>query len=412
MIKIKKINWHSIIDTFFLIAIGILIWWGLMLCKQNIVVSRLINVRESKFSKFSAIDDLLKSEFYDQDVLNDSYNKMIDWALAWYVESLNDPYTVYLKEEENAALTNELKEEAWFAWIWAVVEKKDDYALISEVLKKSPAAKAWLLPLDRIYMVDDQVVKDLDINEVVSLIRWEKNTEVNLLIRRNWKVWWEPSQFSIPITRDDVELPSVSSELISLWDKNILYLEISIIASHTTSLLLEDVKDAMNQVEKIDGLILDLRWNSWWYLEEAVKLLWHFFPKWTLLVKSKYTAYEDIDHFSEWRWELWDIPTVLVVDQLTASAGEIIALAFQESWKLLIWMQTFWKWTIQSVEKFTDWSSLKYTIWKRYSPTDVNIDKLGITPDIEIPWDYEAYNENATDNQLEKAKEEILKLIL
>jgi C-terminal processing protease CtpA/Prc len=65
---------------------------------------------------------------------------------------------------------------------------------------------------------------------------------------------------------------------------------------------LEEVRDAVESVGKIDWIILDLRWNSWWYLEEAVKLLGHFFPKNEPLVKSKYKAFNDLDYNSEWRW--------------------------------------------------------------------------------------------------------------
>ena len=215
----------------------------------------------------------------------------------------------------------------------------------------------------------------------------------------------------VTIVRDDVSIPSVTSEIIEMDDKNLLYLEVSIISNKTTALLLEEVSEALQSAGKIDWIILDLRGNSWGYLEEAVKLLGHFFPKDTLLVKSKYKAYEDIDHVSKWRWELWNYPIVILVDQLTASAGEIIALKFQEEWKTIIWMQTFGKWSIQAVEDFKDGSSLKYTVWKWYSPNDVNIDKEWITPDIEVERDYEKYKEDWTDNQLETAKEELLKLI-
>jgi C-terminal processing protease CtpA/Prc len=74
-------------------------------------------------------------------------------------------------------------------------------------------------------------------------------------------------------------------------------------------------------------------------------------------------------------------------------------------------MKTFWKWSIQSVEYFNDWSSLKYTIWKRFSSNGINIDKVWITPDIEVKWDYDQYKENWVDNQLEIAKQELLKEI-
>lgn len=386
-----------------------IIWWSIILWKQDSVLYKLTKAHESKYSKFTSIDYLLDSEFYDQNLLKSWLNDMVEWALVGYVSALDDPYTVYLKKDENTELNNELKENAWFAGIWAVIEKQWTYALISEVLKWSPAAKWGILPMDKIYMVEDQTLEDLTTSEIVQLIRWEKWTEVNLFIERDWKDWSENMKFWIPIIRDEVSIPSVNSELFQIEWKNILYLEISIISSHTTSLLLSEIKDAIKDYWTIDGIILDLRWNSWWYLEEAVKLLWHFFPKWTILAKSKYRAYDDVDHVSEWKWELWDYPIVILVDQLTASAGEIIALTFQENGTKIIWMQTYGKWTIQSVQNFTDWSSLKYTIWKRYSPNDVNIDWIWITPDIEIERDYEKYVNNWIDNQLQIAKEEIIK---
>ena len=400
-----------VLDAILFIVFGMVIGWGLMIWKQNAVLSTLLEKHESKYTKFWAIDEILENEYYDEDVLSGSKADMMEWALVWYVGAIDDPHTVYLREEDNTELMNELQDDAGFAGIWAVIEKQEIYVVISEVLKNSPAARAWLLPLDRIYMVEDQTLEDLTAQEVVQLIRGEKWTEVNLFIEREWKKWEEPSRFWVPIVRDEVSIPSVTSEVIEKDGKNLLYLEVSIISNKTTALLLEEVRDALETAGKIDGIILDLRGNSGGYLEEAVKLLGHFFPRDTLLVKSKYKAYEDIDHVSKWRWELWNYPIVILVDQLTASAGEIIALKFQEEWKTIIWMQTFGKWSIQAVEDFKDGSSLKYTVWKRYSPNDVNIDKEWITPDIEIERDYEKYKEDWTDNQLEAAKEELLKLI-
>ncbi len=407
----KKSHKIYVLDAILFIVFWMIIWWGLMIWKQDTVLSKLIEKHESRYTKFWAIDEILDGEFFDEKTLSGSKADMLEWALVGYVWAINDPYTVYLKEEDNTELMNELEDNAGFAGIWAVIEKQENYVVISEILKNSPAARAGLLPLDRIYMVEDQTLEDLSAQEVVQLIRWEKWTEVNLFIEREWKNWEKNNRFLVTIERDDVSIPSVTSEVIKKDGMNLLYLEVSIISNKTTALLLEEVNEAIQSAWKIDGIILDLRGNSWWYLEEAVKLLGHFFPRDTLLVKSRYKAYEDIDHISKWRWELWSYPIVILVDQLTASAGEIIALKFQEEWKTIIWMQTFGKWSIQAVENFKDGSSLKYTVWKRYSPNDVNIDKEWITPDVEVERDYEKYKEDWTDNQLEAAEEELLKLI-
>ena len=407
----KKAHKIYILDAILFIVFWIIIWWWVIIWKQDMVLSKLIEKHESKYTKFSAIDEILEKEFYDEELLKDSANDMVEWALVGYVWAIDDPHTIYLKEDQNTELANELKDQAWFAGIWAVVWKQENYVIISDVLKNSPAARAGLLPLDKIYMIEDQTLENLTAQEVVQLIRGEKWTEVNLFIEREWRKWEESTRFRIPIIRDDVSIPSVTSEVFEEDGKILLYLGVSMISDKTTSLLLEEVRSAIELNGKIDWIIFDLRWNIWWYLEEAVKLLGHFFPKGTLLVKSRYKAYEDIDHVSKWRWELWNYPIVILVDQLTASAGEIIALKFQEEWKTVIWMQTFGKWSIQAVEDFKDGSSLKYTVGMWYSPNDVNIDWEWITPDIETERDYEKYKEDWTDNQLEVAKEELLKQI-
>ena len=150
-------NKHShkiyIFDTLLFILFWMIIWGSLMVWKQNAVLNKLIEKHESKYTKFWTIDEVLENEYYDEELLKNSANDMIEWALVGYVKAIDDVYTVYLTQEENSELTNELDENAWFAGIWAVVEKQDTYVIISEVLKNSPAARAWLLPFDRIYMV-------------------------------------------------------------------------------------------------------------------------------------------------------------------------------------------------------------------------------------------------------------------
>ena len=194
-----------------------------MIWKQDIVLDKLIEKHESKYTKFSTIDEILEKEFYDDDLLKNSANDMVEWALVGYVWAIDDPHTVYLKEEDNTELMDELQNKAGFAGIWAVVEKQENYVVIAEVLKNSPAARAWLLPLDKIYMVEDKTLEDLTATEVVQLIRWEKWTEVNLFIEREWKNWEESTRFWTPIIRDDISIPSVTSEVIQKDGKNLLY---------------------------------------------------------------------------------------------------------------------------------------------------------------------------------------------
>ena len=172
---------------------------------------------------------------------------------------------------------------------------------------------------------------------------------------------------------------------------------------------MNELIDLMN--EGISGIVLDLRGNGGGYLEEAAKFLGHFIPKGEVVVKSEYLAFDPIILLSEGRGELANFPLVVIVDQLTASAGEIIALSLQERGVPVIGMPSFGKGSIQSFTELPDGSSLKYTIGKWYSPQGTSIDEVGINPDIELQRDYETYQLSGIDNQLEKAKKVLTTLI-
>lgn len=404
-----KLNYF--INSFLFFILWMVLWWILFIYNQKKIIVKMVQDTESVYSKFTAVDSLLKSEYLDDDILTGNFNKMIENALVWYVNGIWDPHTVYLKREDNTELNQELHNQAWFAWIWVVIQKNDEYALIDEILKWSSAAKAWLKPLDKIYLVDEHIVKDLTAEETVWLIRWDEWTNVNLFIIRDGWEWVGDIKFRVTLERHEVKIPSVSSNIITKNGKNLLNLEVSIISSKTSSLIVDEIFENTKKVDEIDGIILDLRWNNWWYLEEATKILWHFVPNGEITLKTKYRAFEDVIYKSEWKWELSQYPLVILVDQNTASAGEIIALTLQEKWYTVIWTNSFGKGSIQALENFKDWSSLKYTVWKRYSPSDVNIDWEWISPDIFVERDYEKFLNDGIDVQLEKAEDILLKIL-
>ena len=133
---------------------------------------------------------------------------------------------------------------------------------------------------------------------------------------------------------------------------------------------------------------------------------------WTgqLLISAKYKAFDDENYYSSGYWLAQWVPTVILVDEITASASEIIAWWLRDIIGIkLIWVQTYGKWSIQTIQSFEDWSAIKYTIWRRYLPNGKNIDLVWLSPDIEIKFDTELYKKSLIDNQLEKAKEELIK---
>jgi carboxyl-terminal processing protease len=160
------------------------------------------------------------------------------------------------------------------------------------------------------------------------------------------------------------------------------------------------------KTQKVQGIILDLRGNGWGLLPVAVQIASHFIPEGKLVVSTKYTTFEDETLLSEGYADYQNLPMVVLVDWLTASAGEIIALALKEQiGAQLVGTQTFGKWSIQTIDEFDDGASLKYTVGKRYTPNGKNIDITWAAPDILVDFDSDAYMHNAIDTQLEKGKQ-------
>lgn len=354
---------------------------------------------QNKYKRFDEIDNILKKQYYN--VSGIDLQKMVISAAKAYVDSIDDPYTVYMDAEENSGFMEDLEWESHFEWIWAVVSKKDYYILVEQVLKNSPASNAWILPLDRIIKIDDLYVQDETLDESVNRIRWPKWSTVNVTIERvNWD---ESSYIVFEVVRDSIDVPSLTTDTFEINGKKIWYIEISLVWEETENILKKEILDM--DTDTLDGIIVDLRWNWWWLMDIAVQIASHFVQKWRLIVQTKYRYFGDETYYSKWYWDFEWKKIVVLIDWLTASAGEIIALALQEQANAtILWTQSFWKWSIQTLYEFDDGDSLKYTIWKRYPASSLSIDKVWITPDIVVEFDTTWYVIDDIDNQLEEAK--------
>lgn len=370
---------------------------------QNIsqsIRSKNLIISKDRYSRFEEIFTILESNYYYQDKIDDQ--AMIQAAIKSLVDSINDPYTVYLDHIEYEDFQKDLKGTTDLEGIGAVVAKKDYYILIEEVLKESPAFNAGLRPLDRILAVDGESTKDETVNDAVMRIRWPKGTSVTLTIERvNFKDDTKEI-FDIEVVRDTLTIPSVESEILRADNKNIGHITISMIGEETERLLKKEILKL--QENNIQGIILDLRWNGWWILPIAVQIASHFIPQGKVITTAKYQWYPEEVFISQWYSDLQNIPVVVLVDTLTASAGEIIALAMREQIQAtIVGTQTFGKGSIQTLYEFSDKDSLKYTIGRRYGPSGSTIDQQWITPDVVVEFNVEQYAENKIDNQLQEA---------
>lgn len=381
---------------------------ALMTSIKNVVHTDELGLWNSNYERFDTVYNILHSSYYDREKLNTG--KMLDNALKAYVDGIDDPYTIYMDNEQNSGFQEELKWSSDFEGIGAVISKKDYYIQVDELIKWGPAFSAGLMMLDRIIMINTWYTKDIDVYEAVNQIRWPKWTQVTLTIERIAKDESKEVLEKV-ITRDILNIPSVNGKILTgTHGQQLGYINISIIWEETETLL----KQTINDIKKnnLQGIILDLRGNGWWLLPIAVEIASHFIPQGKLVVSAKYTTFEDENMKSEWYKDLQWLPVVVLVDGLTASAGEIIAIALQQHiGAQLVGTTTFGKWSIQTLTDFSDGASLKYTVGKRYAPNGVNIDTTGITPDVILEFDSDAYLSGAIDNQLEKAKEVLTSMI-
>lgn len=377
-----------------------LIW----ISSQNKTIYDQIEHFLKKYERFEEIQQVLNQEYVDQKLLLSGEKSMLDSAVKAYVDGLGDPYTTYLDAVEFSGLQHELEWEGQIEGIWAVVGKKEYYIQIEEVIKGSPAFKAGLLPLDRIIMIGTGETKNLTTYEAVSLIRGKKWTKVKFGIERPQNSW-ENQYLVIEVERDTIDVPSVRSKILTHNNQKIWYIEISIFWEQTNKLLTRAISDSVN--ENVSGIVLDLRGNGGGLLPVAVDLAGHFLEPWTLVVKTDFYTYQKADYRAKGFGELKEFPIVVLIDKMSASASEILALALREQGSnvKILGTSSFWKGTIQTLKDFDDQTSLKYTVGKRFWPQWTSIDKIGITPDIEVAFDMTGYIEKKIDNQLEKALE-------
>ncbi len=356
-------------------------------------------------AKERAIFDLLTTQYIYQDKID--AQKMQEYALKGYVDALGDPYTSYMTVDENKMFDEELEGEMEFEGIGAVVVKKEQGVLIEEVLKNSPAFKAGIEPLDLIIQIDGEDIHSLTLPESVKKMRGPKGSKVEFTIFRERA----DKVMRIEAIRDTIVVPSVRGEIMDRSGSQQLYIEVAVFGDDTK----RSFKAVMDELaSSAQGVILDLRGNGGWYLPMASELASFFLPKETVVTETRYLSYPTETFTSKGYAYLQGKPLVVLVDDITASASEIVAAALRERGNAkLVWEKTFGKWSIQTLHELPDGSLLKYTVGKRYTPNGNHIeDHEGLVPDVEVVFDAESYLSGGVDNQLITAQATLQSLIL
>jgi carboxyl-terminal processing protease len=351
------------------------------------------DVKSLDFTLFWDAWQKLKSDFIDKTKFDGQ--KMLYGAISGMVQSLDDPYTIFMDPEESKKFSEDVSGK--FEGVGMKVGQKKGQLQIIAPLEGTPAQKAGLRAGDSIVKIDDVFTVGMSVDEAVSRIRGDKGTIVNLTIFRDG--WNSAKEFNL--TRDVIEVPSLKWEA---REEDIAYIELYQFSEKASSDFRKTALEILRSPAK--KIILDLRNNPGGYLEVARDIASFFLKKDSLVVIEDFGGKKDQKEYLTSGNDIFsNMPLVVLINQGSASASEILAGALRDNRKIkLIGETSFGKGSVQQLENLEGGSSLKITVAKWLTPSGQSISDHGLNPDIEVEITDEDY-QNEKDPQLDKALE-------
>ena len=352
--------------------------------KENELVS------QETQKKMKSIDELIEQAYLYSDDIDKA--ELQEWLIKGYVQGLGDPYSVYYDEAETQSLMESTSGE--FGGIGVVIQQDIDTMVMTftNVYADSPGEKAGLKDGDILYKVDGEDVTGQDLDTVVSKIRGEKGTKVEITVYRQNTM----EEYSCTVTRDIIEVTTVAYEM---KEDNIGY----IIVSGFEQVTYKQFEDAINDLNEqgMEKMIVDLRDNPGGNLSTVCEMLDLILPEGTIVyTEDKNDVREVITSDDQKQMQ---IPMAVLINGNSASASEIFAGAIQDyEMGTLVGTTTYGKGIVQNIYNLGDGTSLKLTTSEYFTPNGRNIHGIGIKPDIEVKYEYDAENPTA-DNQLQAA---------
>lgn len=343
------------------------------------------------FSLFWRVWDLLKEKYVDTNQLDSK--KLFYGAIKGMLAATGDPYTNFFDPEEAKQFHEEIQ--GSFEGIGAEVGMRGGVLTIIAPLEGSPAEKAGIRSGDKVIKIDDASTLDLNIDQAVSLMRGPKGTNVKLTILRDNA---EESQ-EITIERGTINVKSVTMEM---KDNNIAYIKISQFGDETT----REFNAVVNRLNanELKGIVLDVRNNPGGYLDAAVSLASKMLPKGKIVVTEENREKNKKNLLAKGGDVLSAVPTVVLINQGSASASEILAGALRDNREnvTILGEKSYGKGSVQEFLDLPGNSAVKITVAKWLTPNGEQINEKGIVPDKEIKLTQEDFDKNL-DPQLDEA---------
>lgn len=341
-------------------------------------------------AKMQLIDQLIDRYYlYPEEVDEESLQEGI---YAGYVEGLGDDYSSYYTEEKANELLESLTGE--YSGIGAVLSQNSSTYMvtINSVYKNSPAEEAGLQAGDIIYQVDDHEIVNEDLSEIVTWIRGEEGTEVHIYVLR------DEEEIEVVPVRRVIEVETVEYEMKEDQIGYIRIIEFDEVTYEQFKIALDDLT-----LQGMQGLVIDLRSNPGGSLDTVVNMLELILPEG--IIVSIESSTEETEEYTCDGSNAFTKPMTVLVNQYSASASEIFAGAVQDHGiGEIVGTTTYGKGVVQNIMGLGDGSYLKLTVAEYFLPSGRSINKVGVTPDIVVEYEYDEENPDA-DNQLDKALE-------
>ena len=336
-------------------------------------------------------------------------DQIYEGSLKGMFANLGDPYTSYYSPDEFSKLMETLNGRYQGIGV-SVQASKEGYIKAISVFDNSPAKEAGIMPGDYITKVNGTAFGADQLEEAVAEIKGEPGTSVNLTILRVEENSTNTKEFDVKVDRADVNVDTIDDDIVEIDGKKIGYIHIMAFDDVTWN----DFSESFNRLKSqdIDGLILDVRNNPGGALDVVINIADNFLDEGTIVTTKEKDGSETVEKSNA---DFDDIPLTIIQNENSASASEILAGALKDRGRAkVVGTQSFGKGVVQKIFNLQNGAGAKITISEYFTPNGTQINKVGVTPDIEVEAEEDfdiSKKDLANDKQFVYALNELLEEI-
>lgn len=325
---------------------------------------------------FNSVYNLIKTTYVDGDKV--SSKQLFHGALKGMLESLGDPHTAFLSEDDFKELTVETTGK--FGGLGIHITSRDGYIYVVSPIEDTPAFREGIKPGDYIIAINGESTKGMSVEKAVKILRGTPGTKVTITIKRGDEI------FDKTLVREIINIPTIKWGWLSRED-GIAFIRILQFSGTTLDSFVNAIEKIKSDKIKLRGVVIDLRYNPGGLLDEVLRMLDLLIPKGLLLETRGRLDESNSKSYSSGRNPIIpiDIPMVVIINEGSASASEIFAGVLQDTHRaVIIGTKSFGKGSVQTVRQLPDGTGFRLTIARYYLPSGRTPDKVGIEPDVKV----------------------------